>query len=213
MAHFISLIFFSLGITGNGWNTATSIWHINNRWHIISYIILPSFETTLLKPLFVLKNIKDPTWTYTLYISSSFQWHWFVYLMCQSHSGLVGSLWASQWPAESISLGMRLSNHALQCNQTLMCCVNPSECCSSPTSGLWLSLCSSLWGPNPDSDTPHTGQRADGRTTGDLLAHWKPKANIAAGRGDWCWQVELWWGGKEGGGGDSDGKCCQKSPL
>lgn len=55
-------------------------------------------------------------------------------------------------------------------------------------SGPWLSLCSSLRGFNPDSDTSHTGQRGDARTTGDLLIHQKPKANSGAATGGWCWQ-------------------------
>lgn len=54
--------------------------------------------------------------------------------------------------------------------------------------GPWLSLCSSLRGFNPDSDTSHTGQRGDARTTGDLLIHQKPKANSGAATGGWCWQ-------------------------
>lgn len=56
--------------------------------------------------------------------------------------------------------------------------------------GRRLSPCSSLRGRNPDSDTRHAGQRGDGRTTGDLLIHWKPKVNTAAAMGRWCRQLE-----------------------
>lgn len=53
-----------------------------------------------------------------------------------------------------------------------------------------LSLCSSLRGYNPDSDTLHTGQGGDRRITGNLLIHRQPKANTAAATGGWCWQLE-----------------------
>ncbi|CAB1424875.1 unnamed protein product [Pleuronectes platessa] len=49
--------------------------------------------------------------------------------------GPLCSMLNSPKPAENISLGRSLSHHALRCNQTLMCCVNPSEQCSNPTSG------------------------------------------------------------------------------
>lgn len=82
--------------------------------------------------------------------------------------------------------------------QITHCCATKHLCAAlihwstvltQPT-GPCLSLCSSLQGCNPDSDTPHTGQRGDGRITGDLLIHRKLKANTTAVMGGWCWQLE-----------------------
>lgn len=100
-------------------------------------------------------------------------------LFCRSATLIPAHCRPSQQPAESISVGPSLSNRTLWRNQTLTGHIDLTEPCSPPTPmSAWFSLCSSLWGLNPDSYRPRTGGSLE--TAGNLLICQKPKVNTAA---------------------------------